>query len=152
VVASVDSANAAPVEAAVDVAGVEPVVLYDGVCGLCNRTVRWILKHERDHAVRFATLQGPTAAALRARHPNIPHDLDSVVFVTGGRAYLRSKAFLHAAKHMRAPWRWGHAFRWMPGFLLDLPYRLIARLRYRVWGKSDACELPPAEHRARFLS
>jgi predicted DCC family thiol-disulfide oxidoreductase YuxK len=149
VVATVDSVPAAA--EAVDLAAVEPIVLYDGVCGLCNRSVRWLLRHERDHAMRFAPLQGPTAAALRAVHRNIPETLESVVYVAGGKAYLRSKAFLHAATHLRAPWRWGHALRWLPGFLLDLPYRLIAWLRYRIWGTVDSCELPAPEHRARFL-
>jgi predicted DCC family thiol-disulfide oxidoreductase YuxK len=128
-----------------------PIVLYDGVCGLCARSVRWILRHERDHALMFAPLQGPTAAALRARHPRIPESIDTVVFVDGGRAHLRSKAFLYLAQHLRAPWRWAHAFRWFPGFVLDLGYRLIAVTRYRLWGKVDACELPSPEQRARFL-
>jgi predicted DCC family thiol-disulfide oxidoreductase YuxK len=130
---------------------VEPIVLYDGVCGLCARSVRFILRRERDHTLRFAPLQGPTAAALRARYPEIPTTLESVVYITGGKAYVRSKAFLHLASHLRAPWRWAHAFRWMPGFLLDLGYLVIARLRYRLWGKTDACELPSPENRPRFL-
>lgn len=132
-------------------AAVEPIVLYDGVCGLCAKTVRWILRHERDHALRFAPLQGPTAAALRAQYPQIPETLESVVFVAGGRAHLRSKAFLYLAPHLRAPWRWLHGFRWMPGFLLDVGYRAVAALRYRIWGKTDSCELPSPEERARFL-
>lgn len=140
--------SAAPEPASQD-AG--PLVLYDGVCGLCARSVRWILRHERDHALRFAPLQGPTAAALRARFPSIPETIDTVVYVDGDRAHLRSKAFLHLARHLRAPWRWAHAFRWLPGFLLDLGYRLIAAIRYRVWGKLDACELPAPEQRVRFL-
>jgi predicted DCC family thiol-disulfide oxidoreductase YuxK len=127
-----------------------PLVLYDGVCGLCARSVRWILRHERDHELVFAPLQGATAAAMRARHANIPTELDSVVFVVGGRAYLRSKAFLHIAKHLRAPWRWAYAVRWLPGFLLDLPYRLVAATRYRIFGKLDECTLPSPEQRARF--
>jgi predicted DCC family thiol-disulfide oxidoreductase YuxK len=129
----------------------KPLVLYDGVCGLCAKSVRWILRHERDHELRFAPLQGPTAAALRAQYPVIPDTLESVVFVANGRAHVRSKAFLHLAKHLRAPWRWVYAFRWLPGFLLDLPYRLVAATRYRLFGKSDACELPSPEQRARFL-
>jgi len=130
----------------------EPVVLYDGECGLCHRSVKFILRHEADHELRFAPLQGELAATLRARHPNIPANLDTVVLVANGRAYLRSKAFLHVAKHLRAPWRWAYAWRWMPGFVLDLAYRVIARIRYRVWGKVDACELPSPEQRARFLT
>jgi predicted DCC family thiol-disulfide oxidoreductase YuxK len=128
-----------------------PIVLYDGTCGLCARSVRWILAHERDRELRFAPLQGPTAAALRGRYPRIPESVDSVVYIDGTRAHLRSKAFLHVARHCRAPGRWAHAVRWLPGFLLDLGYRLIAAIRYRVWGKVDACELPSPENRARFL-
>jgi predicted DCC family thiol-disulfide oxidoreductase YuxK len=130
----------------------EPVVLYDGECGLCHRSVKFILDHEADHELRFAPLQGEVAAELRALHPNIPANLDTVVLVTGGRAYLRSKAFLHVAKHLRAPWRWVYAFRWFPGFILDLAYRVIAKIRYRVWGKADICEVPSPERRARFMT
>ena len=134
-----------------DIAAVEPLLLYDGVCGLCSKSVRWILRHEKDHALRFAPLQGPTAAALRAKYPRIPATLESVVLVADGKVHLRSKAFLYTAKHLRAPWRWSYAFRWFPGFLLDLGYRLIARIRYRVWGKTESCELPAPDQRARFL-
>ncbi|MGE3544494.1 MAG: thiol-disulfide oxidoreductase DCC family protein [Kofleriaceae bacterium] len=128
-----------------------PIVLYDGVCGLCARSVRWILHHERDHELTFAPLQGPTAEALRSRWPQIPAAIDTVVFIESGRVHVRSKAFLHLASHLRAPWRWMHALRWVPGFLPDLGYRVIAAVRYRVWGKADTCELPAPEQRARFL-
>jgi len=128
-----------------------PLVLYDGTCGLCARSVRWILRHEADHELRFAPLQGETTDALRATYPNIPQSLDSVVLIAGGKAHLRSKAFLHLGKHLRAPWRWWYAFRWLPGFVLNLGYRLIAAIRYRIWGRVDACELPSPEQRARFL-
>jgi predicted DCC family thiol-disulfide oxidoreductase YuxK len=128
-----------------------PVVLYDGTCGLCSKSVRWILRHERDHELVFAPLQGETAAELRTKFPRIPQTLESVVLVDGDRAHLRSKAFLNVARHLRAPWRWGYGLRWFPGFILDLGYRLIAAIRYKIWGRVDACELPSPEHRARFL-
>lgn len=128
------------------------IVLYDGVCGLCSKSVKFLVKRDRDHVLYFAPLQGDTAAALRAQHPEIPTKLESVVLVDGGRVHLRSKAFLHVSRYLTRPWRWGWYFRWMPGFLLDLPYRLVARLRYRIWGKVDACELPTPEQRAHLLS
>lgn len=128
-----------------------PLVLYDGNCGLCARSVRWILEHERDHAIVFAPLQGSIAALARARFPRIPASVDTVVYISEGRAYLRSKALLHAARHLRAPWRWGYAVRWLPGAVLDLAYRLIAAVRYRIWGHADACQLATPEQRARFL-
>ncbi len=128
-----------------------PVVLYDGTCGLCHKSVRFILRHERDHDLLFAPLQGETAAQLRARHREIPETLESVVLVDGDRVRLRSKAFMYSARHLRAPWRWGYALRWLPAFLLDLGYRVIAAIRYRVWGRAELCDLPAPEHRARFL-
>src|SRR5690348_1342394 len=77
-------------------AAAESVILYDGTCGLCHRSVQWILRHERDHELCFAPLQGATAAALRVRFPEIPATLESVVLVADGRARLRSKAFLYS--------------------------------------------------------
>lgn len=129
-----------------------PIVLYDGVCGLCSKAVRFLIKRDRDKALVFAPLQGETAARLRVEYPNIPETLESVVLVENGRAHLRSKAFLHVSRYLTRPWRWGWYFRWMPGFLLDLGYRLIAAVRYRIWGKSDTCELPAPDERARFLA
>jgi predicted DCC family thiol-disulfide oxidoreductase YuxK len=128
-----------------------PVLLYDGTCGLCDRSVQWILRHEIDRELTFAPLQGATAAALRAVHRDIPEAVDSVVLVENDRVRLRSKAFLYLARHLRAPWRWAYAVRWLPAIVFDLGYRAIARIRYRVWGRVDGCAVPASEHRARFL-
>lgn len=127
-----------------------PVVLYDGECGLCHRSVRFLLARD-DGQLWYAPLQGETAAALRARHPEIPATLESVVLVDAGRVYLRSKAFLYGARYLTRPWRWAYALRWLPAALLDLGYRLIARIRYRVWGKLDSCRRPTEDQRAKLL-
>lgn len=130
----------------------ERLVLYDGECGLCSKSVRFLIKRDREAVLQFAPLQGDTAARLRGEHPEIPQTVESVVLVDDGRVHLRSKAFLYVSRYLTRPWRWGWYFRWFPAFLLDLPYRLVARLRYRIWGKVDACELPAPAERARFLS
>jgi predicted DCC family thiol-disulfide oxidoreductase YuxK len=127
------------------------IVLYDGVCGLCHRTVAWLLARDRERRLWFAPLQGETAARLRALHPDIPLDLDSVVLVDGGRVYLRAKAFLRGARYLGPPWAWASWFRWLPGPVLDPVYRLVARVRYRVWGRFDECRVPAAGDRSRFL-
>jgi predicted DCC family thiol-disulfide oxidoreductase YuxK len=127
-----------------------PVVLYDGECGLCHRSVKFLLARDRQQ-LWYAPLQGETAARLRAAHPEIPATLESVVLVDGGRVHLRSKAFLYGARYLTRPWRWAYHLRWLPAFLLDLLYRVIARIRYRVWGKFDACTLPTTEQRAHLL-
>jgi predicted DCC family thiol-disulfide oxidoreductase YuxK len=129
----------------------QPTILYDGTCGLCSKSVQWILGHERDHDIQFAPLQGETAAKLRETHHAIPKTVESVVYVDGERVFLRSKAFLYVSRHLRSPWRWIYAFRWIPGFMLNGFYRFIAAIRYRVWGRVDACQIPAPEHRGRFL-
>jgi predicted DCC family thiol-disulfide oxidoreductase YuxK len=128
-----------------------PLVLYDGTCGMCSKLVLWLLAHEADAALVFAPLQGTTAAAARAIYPNIPSTIETVVLVTHGRAYLRSKAALRLCRHLRAPWRFLYRLRWFPAFLIDPAYRLVAAVRYRIWGHADACALVTAEQRARFL-
>ena len=127
-----------------------PIVLYDGECGLCHRSVKFLIKRDR-RQLWYAPLQGETAAALRARHPEIPTTLESVVLVDNDRVHLRSKAFLYVAKYLTAPWRWAYYLRWLPAWLLDLGYRVIARIRYRVWGKYDTCQLPTTDERAQLL-
>lgn len=127
-----------------------PIVLYDGVCGLCHHSVKFLLKRDQNQ-LWYAPLQGETAAKLRAEHPQIPETLESVVLVDDGKAYLRSKAILHVTKYLTRPWRWAYHFRWLPAFLLDLAYAVVARVRYRVWGKLDACTMPTADQRAHML-
>ena len=129
----------------------EPIVLYDGVCALCHRAVAWLVARDRERRLWFAPLQGETAARLRAVHPEIPRDVDAVVLVEGGRVHLRSQAFLRAARHLRWPWRLGWWLRWLPPALLDPAYRAIARVRYRVFGRFEACRVPAGGAGARSL-
>lgn len=114
----------------------EPIVLFDGACGLCGRTVAWLLAKDRDRRLRFAPLQGETAARLRALHPGIPEDVSTVVLVEGGRVHLRSRALLHVARHLGPPWRWASWLRFLPAAVLDPPYRLVARIRHRLGGRA----------------
>jgi predicted DCC family thiol-disulfide oxidoreductase YuxK len=127
-----------------------PVVLYDGECGLCHRSVKFLIQRDRGQ-LWYAALQGETAAALRVRHPEIPPTLESVVLVDGERVHVRSKAFLYGAKYLTRPWRWAYYLRWLPAFVLDLAYRVIARIRYRVWGKFDSCQRPSVEQQSHLL-
>ncbi len=125
--------------------------LYDGVCGLCDRTVQFLLARDPAGALRFAPLQGPTAAALATRHPEITGNLDTVIYLEDGVAYVRSEAVLRACGHLPAPWRLLRALRWIPAVLRDVVYRLVARSRYRIWGRYDTCKLPSEDEAARFL-
>ncbi len=129
----------------------ERLVLYDGVCGFCDSSVQWLLAHDPERRLQFAPLQGSTADALRARFPEMPRDIDTVVFVEGDRLYLRSAAAFAILRHLPAPWSWLAVWRFIPSPIADLGYRVIAALRYRIWGKLDACRIPKHSERARFL-
>ena len=129
-----------------------PLLLYDGVCALCNGAVTLVLKRDRHRAVRFAPLQGETAASLRRNR----HDLagiDSMIWIDAdGKAFTRSAAALAAARHLGGGWAVLAALvRILPSPARDALYALLARVRYRVFGRYDACPVPPPEYRDRFL-
>lgn len=133
----------------------ERLVLIDAECVVCNRAARWLIARDPEARLRFAALQGETAAALRARHPEIPRDVDTVVFVDarGGeeRVYLRSQAMLHAWAAVDPGSRWRRLLSWLPRPLADLGYRLFAHARYRLFGRHESCPLPSSKDRARML-
>ena len=129
-----------------------PLVLYDGTCGLCDRSVQLILRHDRRGRFRFAALQSDTGRALLERH-GLPVDaLDTVVLVEDGRAWVKSAAALRIARGMDAPWPALRALGIVPRPVRDFFYDRVAKSRYRIFGRVDACMLPPPEVRARFLS
>jgi predicted DCC family thiol-disulfide oxidoreductase YuxK len=133
----------------------EHLVLYDGSCGFCDRTVKWILDADRDARFHFAPLQGPTAAASRARHPDLPTALDSVLYVERSagneRVFARADAVLRIADRLGRLPRWLRWVRRLPHVLTDLPYRPVALLRHRLSRTLGACPLPASAARARFL-
>ena len=134
----------------------ERLVLFDGVCGFCHGSVRWILRRDREGRLHFAPLQGATADALRRRHPEIPASVDAIAFVHasagGERVWLRSAAVFRILRELPAPWRWLAALRWLaPVALYDRVYDAFARRRFRWFGRLAACPVPPAAVRARFL-
>ena len=138
----------------VETSGGAPVLLYDGVCGFCNRAVQLILGRDRRGTMRFAALQSDYGRAVVERHPEL-RDVDSVVFVEqtrdSERVHVRSDAALKVAAYLGGFWKIFLAARVVPRGLRDYCYDLFARNRYRFFGKYDSCMLPPPEVRARFL-
>jgi predicted DCC family thiol-disulfide oxidoreductase YuxK len=128
-----------------------PIVLFDGVCGLCDRTVDLVLAHDPHGRFRFAALQSPAGARLLAQH-GLPADyLNSFALVVDDRVLLASDAAIAIAARLGGPWRLLCVLRCVPRPLRDLGYRLIARVRYRVFGRRPTCRLPTPAERARFL-
>lgn len=122
------------------------LVFFDGVCGLCNGFVDFLLRHDRREALRFAPLQGPTAAA----HPGVPGDMHSVVVVQASRVLVKSEAAIVVLGQLGGAWRLVSVARLVPRVVRDAIYDLIARNRYTWFGRRDACRLPEP-HEARWF-
>ncbi len=128
------------------------VVLFDGVCNLCNWAVTWLLEHDKREVLHFGALQSTAAQQLLERHNahrNLP---DSIVFIDNDGVHTRSDAALRIASHLGMPWSLLTIGRLLPRFLRDAMYRWIARHRYRWFGRRDTCMLPSAGVAERFLS
>ena len=127
------------------------IMLYDGVCNVCNASVQFVLAHERAAEMQFASLQSERGQKIVAER-SLSGSIDSVVVIDGERVYRRSGAVVFVLGRTRAPWRWLAPLLWLvPRPLRDLGYDLFAKNRYRMFGKRDACMIPTPELRARFL-
>jgi predicted DCC family thiol-disulfide oxidoreductase YuxK len=129
------------------------VLFYDGVCGVCNKSVQMILAHDRQGTLKFAPLQSRYGQEVTARH-NL-QNIDSLVLLdrTGSteRVWMRSNAALKIAGYLGGWWKLFMVFYLVPRPIRDFFYDLFAKYRYRVFGKYDSCLLPSPEVRARFL-
>ncbi len=128
-----------------------PVILFDGVCNFCNASINYIIDHDPACRFRFAPLQSAAGAELAREHHIDTGKLESIVLIEDGRAYQRSTAALRIARQLAGPVRVLGVFRVVPAVLRDPVYNFIARHRYRLCGKADACRLPTPQDRARFL-
>jgi predicted DCC family thiol-disulfide oxidoreductase YuxK len=126
-------------------------ILFDGLCNLCNGSVRFIIANDRAARFRFASLQSAAARAALAPFGRSPESLESIVLIDGGRLFERSDAALRIAAELRAPWPLARAFLAVPSELRDAVYDAIARNRYRLFGKRDFCALPAPDLARRFL-
>jgi predicted DCC family thiol-disulfide oxidoreductase YuxK len=139
-----------------------PVVLFDGVCNLCNGAVNFAIDRDPASRLRFASLQSPAAREVlegvgrvgrvgRPGYSASDGDPSSIVLVDRGRVYERSAAALRIARYLSGAWRLLPALLVVPWPLRDLVYRWVAVNRYRWFGKSDSCRVPTPELRARFI-
>lgn len=130
---------------------VQPIVFYDGECGLCNRFVQFMLRHDPDGVVKFSALQGKTYEHTVFPQLGAP-DMTTVILWEGEAAYTHSDAVLRATARLGG---WvGVLARiaiWVPGPVRNLAYRFISRNRYRWFGRADSCRVPQGSERTRFL-
>ncbi|GAB4404299.1 MAG: thiol-disulfide oxidoreductase DCC family protein [Anaerolineales bacterium] len=128
-----------------------PILLFDGVCNLCNGVVDFILRYERAPVLRFAALQSQAGQAWLSEFGFAQTELNSVILIEAGRAYRESEAALRVCRYLKAPFPLALGLLRLPEGLRDPLYRALARNRYRWFGKRATCRLPTPEERARFL-
>ncbi len=143
------------------------LVIFDGHCGLCNRSIRWFLVRDCRDRLRFVASESPSVAALLARHGLVVQAASAAPAAAAGPGSIlvvrdagrttecmfdRSDAVLALLAQLPSPWPAAAALlRWVPRPLRNLGYRLVARWRYRLWGRLESCPIPTAQERERFL-
>ena len=128
----------------------DDVILYDGVCVFCSRWVRFVASRDRERRFRFTAIQSGYGMRLAQSLGIDPRDPDTNAVIHGGVAYFKSDAALTVLSNLPG-WQWVRALRLAPKPLRDAVYGLVARNRYRIFGKYDQCFVPDAEVRARVL-
>ncbi|WP_096201564.1 thiol-disulfide oxidoreductase DCC family protein [Bacillus sp. FJAT-45350] len=126
------------------------VVLFDGECHLCNRSVQFIIKRDPKGYFQFTTLQSGVGKELVKKH-NLPSTLDSIVVIDNDRYYVKSDGALHICRHLKGGWKSFYLVKLLPHFIRDFFYRIIAMNRYKWFGKEEKCLLPSKELKKRFL-
>ena len=129
----------------------QPVILFDGVCNFCNYWVNFAIKRDKRKELKFTTLQGETARQLLPKYNINPTSLSSVILIDNGKAYTQSSAAIRICKYLNGGWKLFYGLMIIPKFIRDFFYNIIARNRYKWFGKKESCMAPTPELRERFL-
>ncbi len=130
----------------------DPVILFDGVCNLCNNSVLFIIKRDPKAKFKFASLQSEFGKSHLEKFGLPFTELNSVLLIKDGKLFQKSNAALEIAKYLGGGWPVFYVFKLVPAFLRDGVYNWIARNRYRWFGKKDACMIPTPALKTRFLA
>jgi predicted DCC family thiol-disulfide oxidoreductase YuxK len=129
----------------------EAIILFDGTCAFCEASVKFIARRDPARYFRFGASQSPEGARLLAAHGLTREMTRSMVLIEDDQVFLRSTASLRIAGHLTYPWRLASVLVWVPRPLRDGVYRIVAAIRHRIAGRSNACEIPPPEIRERMI-
>ncbi len=129
-----------------------PIIVFDGECIFCSGWVNFVLRHDRQGRYRFITAQSPLGEALYRHYGLDSRNYETNILIEGGSAYLKSGGSLRMAAGLGFPWNLVSVLRLVPTALRDPLYELVARNRYRIAGRRNACFVPTPEHRSRFLA
>lgn len=128
------------------------VVLFDGVCNLCNASVRFIIRRDPEGKIKFAALQSPAGQSLLSGHHLLHNEFYTIVFIRNGKVYQQSDAVLQITRELGRPWPLIYSVgRMIPHTVRDWIYKIIATNRYKIFGRKSECMIPTADLRSRFL-
>jgi predicted DCC family thiol-disulfide oxidoreductase YuxK len=125
------------------------IILFDGVCNLCEASVQFIIKHDSKNYFHFASQSSAIGKELLKKHKL--EEIDSIILVKNSMGYTHSDAVLKISKKLDGWYKYLYVFRFIPRFLRDSIYRFVAKYRYKVFGKKDSCMMPSSELKDRFL-
>lgn len=128
------------------------IVLFDGVCNLCNAAVDLIIRNDKAGNFKVGALQDEKSRSILEEYTIDPEYLDSIILIRGDQVFYRSRAALEISKKLRGLWPLLYAFIVVPNFIRDPVYNWIADNRYSWFGKKDTCRLPTPEEKEKFLS
>lgn len=128
-----------------------PIILFDGICNFCNASVNFIIGHDKKNLFKFAAIQSEAGQSMMKKFGLDPVNLSTFVLVEGGRYYTKTTAALKAAKYLGLPWSLAYIFIVVPPPIRNIAYNIIAKYRYKWFGKRDACRVPTPELRDKFL-
>lgn len=129
----------------------KPIILFDGVCNLCDGFVQWVIKRDPEGKFMFASLQSEAANKLFEKHNIQETDLSTVILIDGDKVYTHSDVPLQITHKIGGFWSVFYYFRWLPTPFRNAIYNWIARNRYRFFGKKDQCMIPTPNLKSRFL-
>ncbi len=126
------------------------IILFDGVCNFCNASINFVIDHDVERRFRFASLQSEIGQRILTENSRSVSDFDTVLLIREGKLVEKSTAALEIARYLRG-WTWLYTFRFIPRFIRDAIYNLIAKNRYNIFGKSESCRIPTPEERSLFV-
>jgi predicted DCC family thiol-disulfide oxidoreductase YuxK len=127
------------------------IILFDGVCNFCNSSINFVIDHDPKKHFKFAALQSEIGQDILTQFHKNTKDFDSIILLKDNRLYQKSEAALEITRHLSGFWKHLSVFSILPTFFLNFFYDIIARNRYKIFGKADSCRMPTTELRERFL-
>lgn len=129
----------------------QKIIVFDGACNLCNRWVQFVIKHDRDKIYKFCSIQSDTGKKITKQFLGGTDELKTIIFIDGNRLYIKSTAALYIVKNLSGVWSFLFVFVSIPKFIRNFIYDIVAKNRYKWFGKAEKCMVPSKDIMDRFI-